>query len=66
MIMEGDGKMAVALLNLFIDSIDDAEIKLDRPYQNIRFLNCSGRLEGDTVYLDQPVYGYTVAAFEVW
>ena len=66
MCKEGNGRMAVALLNLFADSIDDAEIKLDREYGSIRFLNCSGRLQGDTVVLDQPVHAYTVAAFEVW
>ncbi len=66
MCKEGEGKLAVALINLFADSVDDAEIKLDRAYTSVRFLNCSGRLDGDTVFLDQPVHAYTVAAFEVW
>ena len=30
------------------------------------YVNRSGRLDGDTVFLDQPVHAYTVAAFEVW
>lgn len=66
MCKEGNGKMAVALFNLFADAVDEPVIKLDREYRSIRFLNCSGQLEGDTVVLDQPIHAYTLAAFEVW
>ena len=66
MCKEGEGRMAVALINLFADAVDEPVIKLDREYRSIRFLNCSGQLEGDTVVLDQPIHAYTLAAFEVW
>ncbi len=67
MMCKGDGKkMAVALFNFFADSVDEPVIRLDRAYANIRFLGCSGKLEGDTVVLDAPIYAYTFAAFEVW
>ncbi len=64
---KGDGqKMAVALFNFFADSVDEPVIRLDRAYANIRFLGCSGKLKGDAVVLDAPLYAYTFAAFEVW
>ena len=62
----GKGRMAVALFNFFADSIDEPVIYLDREYSNIRFVNCSGRLEEDRVILDSPVYSSTLVAFEVY
>lgn len=62
----GEGRMAVALFNFFADSIDEPIITLDREYSNIRFINCSGRLENDRVILNNPIYSNTLAAFEVW
>jgi hypothetical protein len=61
----GDGKTAVALFNVFADSVDDGVITLDKEYSSIRFINCSGRLEGDKVILDSSIPAYSFAAFEV-
>ena len=58
--------MAVALFNLFADSVDEPVITLDREYTNIRFINCEGRIEGNKVILHTPIYSNTLAAFEVW
>ncbi len=56
--------MAVALANVHLDDVFAPVIRLDRAYREIRFLNCSGMLEGDRVTLsDIPPYGF--AAFEV-
>ena len=56
--------MAVAMANVFPDEIAEPKIQLNREYQKIRFVNCSGRLEGDMVYLSRmEPYGF--AAFEV-
>jgi len=56
--------MSVALANIFLDDIIEPVVKLDKEYGEIRFVNCTGRLEGDTVYLsDIAPYGF--AAFEV-
>ena len=61
---KGEDSMSVALANVWLDDVYDPEIKLDKTYSEIRFVNCSGRLEGDRVYLsDIPPYGF--AAFEV-
>ena len=61
---KGDEKMSVLLMNHFMDEVFDPVVELDKSYSEIRFVNCSGRLEGDKVYLDTiPAYG--VAAFEI-
>ena len=60
-----DEKMAVALFNFFADSVDEPVIKLDKEYSKIRFINCNGKLKGDTVTLDSPIHAYTFVAFEV-
>jgi len=57
-------RMSVALFNLFEDEILKPEIRLDKEYDEISFVNCSGELRGDRVFLSElPAYG--VAAFEV-
>lgn len=59
-----DTAMAVALANIHLDDVLSPQIRLDKSYTQIHFLNCSGKLEGDTVTLsDIPPYGF--AAFEV-
>ncbi len=56
--------MAVAVANVFLDDIYSPEIILDKEYDNIKFINCNGRLEGNKVILsDIAPYGF--AAFEV-
>ena len=61
---KGEDSMSVALANVWLDDVYDPEIKLDKAYSEIRFVNCSGRLDGDRVFLsDIPPYGF--AAFEV-
>lgn len=60
----GESGMAVAMLNIHLDSAFAPEVRLDKEYSSIRFVSGSGRLEGDKVILDDiPAYGF--AAFEV-
>lgn len=59
-----ENAMAVSLSNVHLDDVIEPEIRLDKAYRTIRFLNCTGKLEGDRVILDYiPPYGF--AAFEV-
>lgn len=61
---KNEDAMAVALANVHLDDVFAPVITLDRVYDRIRFLNCTGYLEGNRVYLDRiPPYGF--AAFEV-
>lgn len=63
---ESDGTLAVALFNCYPDSILEPVIKLDSEYRNIRFINCEGRLDGDTVTLLKPLGAFEMCAFEVF
>jgi len=61
---KGNDSMAVALANVHLDDVFAPRIWLDKVYNNIRFIGCSGKLEGDLVTLSNiPPYGF--AAFEV-
>lgn len=61
---KGDGAMSVAMVNSYEDDVIDPIVELDREYSEIKFFGCSGRLEGDKVYLDD-IAPYGFAAFEV-
>lgn len=56
---ESDGETAVGLWNFCADPVLTPTVKLGRLYSRIRFLRCSGHLEGDTVILSElPAYGF--------
>lgn len=61
---DDSGALAVGLWNIFADPVYEPVITLEREYDSIRFINCSGRLEGDKVYLS-PIAAFTFAGFEV-
>lgn len=59
-----NGEMSVLMLNIFADDVISPIITLDRSYNEIEFLNCEGRIDGDKVYLSD-IAPYGVAAFTV-
>lgn len=56
--------MAVWIGNFFADECMNTTVKLDGEYREIEFINCTGRLEGDTVELDY-VAPYASVGFAV-
>lgn len=56
--------MSVLLLNIHLDSIDEPVVELDKDYKEIKCVNCTGRIEGNKVYLSE-ISSYGMAAFEV-
>ncbi len=62
----GEGRLAVGLFNCYADSILHPVIKLDRVYRNIRFLNATGEICGDTVRLTSVLPAFEFAVFEVF
>ena len=55
---EGDS-LSVGLFNCFADKVLDPVIKLDRAYSSASFVNCSGRIDGDSLILsDIPAFGF--------
>ncbi|MBQ8742738.1 MAG: hypothetical protein IJZ03_05170 [Clostridia bacterium] len=59
-----EDSMSVLLMNIHLDDVIEPFVQLDRSYSDIRFINCSGRLDGDKVYLSD-IGSYSMAAFEV-
>ncbi len=61
---EKEGKLSVGLWNFSQDIVSEPEIKLNRRYGGITFINCSGSLAGDRVFLSD-ISPYAFAGFEV-
>jgi hypothetical protein len=61
---KNETSMAVGIWNIFADKVLDPVFELDKTYNSIEFANCSGRMEGNKVYLsDIEAFGF--AFFEV-
>ena len=61
---KNENAMSVAIANIFPDEVFEPVVQLDKEYHEIKFLNCTGKLERDKVYLsDFAAYGFV--AFEV-
>lgn len=56
--------MSVLFLNSFDDYEFDVEVELYKSYSDVRFVNCSGRLEDNKVVIDR-IDAHGFAAFEV-
>lgn len=56
--------MSVLFLNSFDDYEVDVEVELYKEYKSVRFVNCSGRFEGNRVIVDK-IDAHGFAAFEV-
>ena len=65
MCKKNENSMAVGLWNMFADEIDKPIIELDDCYKRIDFINCSGKIEGNKVYLSS-IMPFSFAAFEVF
>lgn len=64
MAAKNDKAMSILAVNIFADEIAEPVITLDKAYSSVRFLNCSGDLRGNKLYLSEiPSFGF--AAFEV-
>lgn len=50
---KNNDSMSVGLWNIFPDEIDEPVIELDKEYTDIEFVNCTGRLEGNKVFLSE-------------
>lgn len=58
-VKEGAGQLAVGLWNLHADIAIDPVVELAETYSSIEFIGCSGRLEGNKVFLSEiPAFGF--------
>lgn len=58
-------KLTVGIWNIFPDSILKPKIKLDGEYKSLDCFKCSGKIVGNTVYLDEPIAPYDFVCFTV-
>ncbi len=64
LVSKDEDSMAVVLSNVFEDGVYNGKIELDREYTSVKFINCTGRLEGNCVIIDE-ITPFGAAAFEV-
>ena len=48
---ENERSLSVGLWNFFADVVFSPAVQLGKTYSDVEFINCGGKLEGDTVYL---------------
>lgn len=56
--------LSVGMWNIFADEVLNPVIELDEEYESVEFINCSGKLEKDKVYLSE-IQPFAFAAFTV-
>ena len=61
---ESENALAVGLWNIFDDIAFDCVVELAEEYSDISFINCTGRLDGNKVYLSD-IAAFSFAGFEV-
>jgi len=64
MAKDGEGSRSVGLWNIFADTAYDVKVELDRPFTEVEFYNCEGRLDGSNVIIDK-IIPYDIAFFTV-
>ncbi len=62
---KNDKALSVAICNIFPDKIKNAKICINANFEKIKFVNCKGHKEGNSVVLDGILYPYEFAAFEI-
>ncbi len=65
MAKKSENSMAVGLWNIYPDEIFTPVVKLDKIYNNIKFINGKGTLCGDTVIFESDISAYGFSGFEV-
>lgn len=61
---KNENAMAVGLWNFFADIAIEPVVELDNDYKSVKFINCSGRLEKNKVFLSD-IQPFAFVAFEV-
>ncbi len=66
LVKKNETALAVGLWNLFEDRIDSLTVRIHGDYSKIRFVNCTGVREGDTVRLTSVLHPYEFSGFELY
>ena len=63
--LNGKVQGEVGLWNLFPDAVEEPVVELDAVPEEVRFLNCTGEVDGKTVRLSRiEPFGFAGIAFE--
>lgn len=62
---KNENELAVGLWNLFADKIKNSRIRICNEFKEVKFINCKGHKEGDSVILDTILYPYEFAGIIV-
>lgn len=65
MTKEKGDELSVGAWNLFSDKIENMRLRITGKIKSIRFVNCRGHREGNVVVLDDVLYPYEFAGFEI-
>ena len=57
--------LSVGLWNLFSDKIENAQIKVNAEWDDIKFVNCKGHKKGNLAVIDSTLYPYEFAGFKI-
>jgi len=64
-VKEDERELAVGIWNFFEDPIKDPCIRLSFTPKSVSFINCTGRIEGNGVYLANKIYPFEFAGITV-
>ncbi len=65
MVKKDSASLSVGLWNLFADKAEGVRIKLNIPWEGVRFVNCQGHKEGNDIVIDSAIYPFEFAGFEL-
>ena len=65
LLKENGEALAFGVWNLFEDKVKGLKIKLNCQFEDVRFVNCEGHIEGDCAVLDTTLYPYEFAGIEI-
>lgn len=61
----GEGRMSVALLNIFPDEVIDAELVLGESFKRVKGFGCDASIDGNTVKIPYiPPYGFAAVTLD--
>lgn len=57
--------LSVGAWNLFADKIKHLQLRIEKPFKEVRFIGCTGHREDDRIVLDSVLYPYEFAGLEI-
>ena len=65
LLKEDNRAIALGVWNLHKDRINQLRVKIYVPFADVKFVNCTGHIEGDEAVLDTKLYPYEMIGIEI-